>query len=228
MFIKDFLFPKFCLGCGFVCNYLCPKCQNKLSYLDCDFCCYCGRSSLYGLTHPICQRRRGIDGTMAIFHYNNLLKTVIKNIKYRLSTDVWQELCSLIKPERLNKISFYKKLDQKFFLQQISLHKIKFKERGFNQAEIITQFFNRFLNFPVSDCLIRTKQTQSQAQIKDNKKRYLNMKGAFIVNDKNLVCDKNIILIDDVLTTGSTVKEAAFVLKAKGAQRIFVLTLAKG
>lgn len=228
MFIKDLLFPKFCLGCGYIGSYICSNCQNKLIYLEKDSCCYCRKLSLYGLTHPLCRRQYGIDGVMAIFHYNNLLKTIIKNIKYRLAIDVWSELYRVIKPEMLDKISFYKKLQQNFSLQPIPLYRAKLKERGFNQAEIISQFFSQLLKFPQVDYLIRAKQTQSQAQLKNNKKRYLNIKGAFIIGDKNEINNKHIILVDDVMTTGATVKEATYTLKTNGAKRVFVLTLAKG
>lgn len=228
MFLKDILFPKFCLGCGFLGAYICTNCKKKLSYISADVCLYCERKSLYGLTHPGCSRENGVDGLLSIFYYNNLLKTIIKSIKYRLATDVWKELCLVIEADKLLKLRFFKDyLKADFYLEPIPLHRFKLKQRGFNQAKIIADFFNQFLNFTASEFLIRKKDTSAQAQMKNNQDRYHNTLGAFDVLEKKAQ-DKNFILVDDVVTTGSTVKEATKVLKKAGAKRVFVLTLAKG
>ncbi|OGK24079.1 hypothetical protein A3C25_05200 [Candidatus Roizmanbacteria bacterium RIFCSPHIGHO2_02_FULL_38_11] len=228
MFLKDLLFPKFCLGCGFLGAYICSNCQKKLSYISKDVCLYCGKASLWGLTHPGCRRNHGVDGLVSIFYYNNLLKKVIKSIKYRLALDVWEELCLVIEPDKLNKIAAYKKLNfAKFFLQPIPLHTSRLRSRGFNQAKIIASFFSQLLQRPVTEYLLRKKSTFSQAQLKNNKDRYINMRGAFEVLTRE-VDDKNFILVDDVITTGSTLKEAAWTLKRAGASRVVALTLAKG
>lgn len=228
MFLKDFLFPKFCLGCGFLGAYICPNCQKKLSYIEKDICLYCGRASLYGLTHPGCKRNNGIDGFLSIFYYNNLLKSIIKNIKYRLATEVWRELCLIIEPERIQKVKIFKNLlDGQFYLEPIPLHRKKLESRGFNQAKIIALFFKQFLRYPVTENLVRTKDTLPQAQLKNNRARYFNMQGAFAVLSKN-AASKKFILVDDVVTTGSTLKQAARVLRQTRAKAVFALTLARG
>lgn len=228
MFLADLLFPKFCLGCGFLGAYICSNCQKKLNPIQKDSCLYCGKASLYGLTHPACRRDHGIDGYLSIFYYNNLLKSIIKSIKYRLATAVWKELCLVVEPDLLIKIKDYKKfINGQFYLVPIPLHPKRFRIRGFNQAKIIAQFFNRFLHEPTGEFLLRIKDTPSQAQLQNNKDRYVNMQGAFAVLP-NVVEDKDIVLVDDVVTTGSTLKEAARVLKREGARRVFALTLAKG
>lgn len=231
MFLTDLFFPKFCLGCGYIGVYLCQSCQNKLKPIESDTCIYCKKPSLYGLTHPNCIRKLNVDGLLAIYHYNPILKKIIKNIKYRLATEVWKEFYKIIEPQVITKLGFYKKLSICFVIQPIPLSKIKYNERGFNQAKIISIFFQKFLHFPIVNLLIRKKETSAQAQIKNKKERYLNIKGTFVVNDNfrdviNHV--SNIILIDDVVTSGSTVKEAVRVLKKAGAKKVYVLALAKG
>ena len=228
MFLLDLLFPKFCLGCGFLGSYICHNCKCKLIYLEKDLCIYCHKASLYGLTHPTCKRGEGVDGVISIFHYNNLLKSIIKSIKYRLATEVWNELCLTINPDKLNKIKIFQELAVSgYSLQPIPLHPNKFKKRGFNQAQIIADFFSKFLRVGLADNLIRIKDTQAQAQIAKNQARYFNMRGAFEAKNDTLI-GSNIILVDDVMTTGSTLKEAARVLKTAGARKVYVLTLAKG
>lgn len=230
MFIKDLLFPKFCFGCGKIGSYICVQCDKKLIYMEKSRCFYCQKSSPYGLTHPGCRRKNGVDGFMTIFYYNNFLKKIIKTFKYRKAISVWKELCLSIDPEKLQKINFYKKLtvSNRFFLQPIPLHIKKQQIRGFNQAKTIAEFFQLFLGLPVSDHLTRVKETKPQAQINERKKRRLNVKGAFMIKNKTKIKNNNYIIVDDLLTTGRTIEEAVKVLKKEGAKKTFVLTLAKG
>ena len=231
MFLIDLFFPKFCLGCGYIGVYLCPSCSKKLEPINLDTCLYCKKSSLFGLTHLNCIKKLNIDGLLTIYHYSPILKKIIKNIKYRLATEVWQEFYKIIEPQVIAKLGFYKKLSPYFIIQPVPLSKIKYNERGFNQAKIISIFFQKFLDFPIVDLLIRKKEISAQAQIKNIKERYLNIKGTFTINPnyRNAISHvSNIILIDDIVTSGSTVKEAARVLKVAGAKKVYVLALAKG
>lgn len=227
MSLVDLLFPRVCLGCGYLGALLCLNCQKKLKYVEKPTCLYCQKSSYFGLTHPACQKRFGIDGLEAVFYYNDILKKIIKNIKYRLVTQALEELFLVIEPERLKNFFFYQELGDHYFIQPVPLHPRRKTTRGFNQAEIIAAFFNKFLRATAGDFLIRIKETMPQAAITENKKRYLNIRGAFKATGEKIK-GKNIILIDDVVTTGGTVKEAARILKLAGAKRVFVLALAKG
>lgn len=229
MFLKDFLFPKFCLGCGFLGAYICIKCEVKLRHLEKDICVYCRKPSLYGFTHPGCRRFNGVDGFISLYYYSNFMKQIIKNIKYRLATDVWSEFCHVIKPEILYKVNFFKKQKKDFFfIVPIPLHVKKLRLRGFNQAKIIAKFFSHILNIPLTEILERKINTLSQAQIKDHKTRYENVRGVFQKEPKKDIGGKNFLIIDDVLTTGSTMKEAARTLKSSGAASVFALTVAIG
>ncbi|MBI4008875.1 ComF family protein [Candidatus Roizmanbacteria bacterium] len=229
MFLKDLLFPKFCLGCGYLGAYICINCQKKLSYLKKDICLYCGKDSLSGFTHPGCRRNLGIDGFLSVLHYNDFLKAIIKNIKYRLAVDVWEEFCLVVKPERLKKILIYKSLlRDDFLLEPIPLHAHKLQLRGFNQAKIIAQYLQSFLNCRKSGVLLRIRNTPSQTQLQNQKSRYHNMLGAFGVLANKNISGKNFVLVDDVVTTGSTLKEAAKVLKKNGARQVFAITIANG
>lgn len=225
MFIIDLLFPKLCLGCGYAGIYLCPSCLKKLEPIKEDVCLYCKKASVFGLTHINCKNKLNADGLVTIYHYNPILKKIIKNIKYRLATEVWGDFCKSISPGTIDKLGLYKSLSGNFVIQPIPLSKIKYNERGFNQAKFISIYFQKILHFPIVDLLIRGKELSSQAQLKNKKTRYLNTKGVFT----SLQCPySNIILIDDVVTSGSTVAEAAKTLKMAGAKKVYVLALAKG
>ncbi len=230
-FLKDLFFPKFCLGCGKPGIYICLNCQKKLEYIKTQKCFYCKKSSLYNLTHQICLKKLSIDQVGSIFYYNDFFKKIIKNVKYRFAKEIFKELFKIINVDNIRFLELYKNLENDVFIQPIPLHKNKFKDRGFNQAFIISQYLNQLLNFPVIDILERVKETKNQAEIKDRKKRYQNVRGAFKIKkdvDLNLIKNKRIILVDDVITTGFTVNEAAKILKKAGAIKVYCFTLAQG
>lgn len=231
MSIIDLFFPKFCLNCYLPGAYICPRCQKDLKEPRFTSCFFCQKRSLYGLTHQNCLKKLNIDGVGFLFYYNNFLKKIIKNTKYRLATEVLEELTKIIKPETFNHLEFYKKLSSKTYFQPIPLSPKKFRERGFNQALLITKFFQNYFNYSIADFLIRVKETKPQAELKTKRERFNNLKGAFKINpncQQDLILKSRIILIDDVITTGSTVKEAAKTLKKAGADKVYVLALAKG
>jgi len=224
--LKDILFPRFCLGCGFLGSYICLDCQKKLIYLKQDKCLYCKKQSPFGLTHENCKKEYGLDSCMSFLYYNDFLKKIIKAIKYRLATEVLNDLFLVLKPEEIIKINFFRKINKEIFIQPVPLHPQKLKERGFNQAQLLTNFFNNFIYSKITDDLIRKKTTLAQAQLKKRRERYSNLRGAFKTNKQ--VTGKSYILVDDVLTTGITMAEAGKALKKAGAKAVFALSLAKG
>lgn len=224
MIIKDLLFPKFCFGCGFVGVYICPNCQKNLRSIKEHQCLYCNRNSYLGFTHPGCLRADGVDGFFSLYYYDNLLKKTIKNIKYRGVKEALTELLLLINLSIVN--DFKKTLSNNLIVQPIPLHRQREKERGFNQSELIAREIIKNLNQPIDYYLSRQKKTLAQAQIKKRDDRYKNMIGAFYVIKSPIGLD--FLLVDDVVTTGSTIKEAARELKKAGANKVFAFALAKG
>lgn len=181
-----------------------------------------------GITHPGCKRKNGIDGMITFYHYSFFMQKVIKHIKYRLATEVFKEFCQIIQPEVNKKLIFYKQLLTNGLLHPVPLHSTKLKLRGFNQALLIGNFFNTILQLPIINCFKRTKDTISQAEMKEKKDRYLNMRGVFAPNGRIDVYGKEIVVVDDVITTGYTVLEFSKALKQNGATRVFAIALAKG
>ncbi len=116
---------------------------------------------------------------------------------------------------------------QGFIVAPIPLHFNKMKERGFDQAFLIARQVAKILKLPLaSGVLRRVKATLPQATM-TRAERAGNIKGAFEVNRPEWVVGKNILLVDDVFTTGATVNEAAKVLKKKGAGKVYVFTLGR-
>ncbi len=226
MSFLELVFPKFCLGCHQVGRYFCIRCQERLPYTSYDICIYCHKASYQGYTHPRCRRKFGIDCYISLFHYDSFVKKIIKTIKYRLATEVLNELFEIIQKRLREKIIQLQSLNSNVSLQPIPLYKERLRQRGFNQAFLIAEWLKNYGSFSIGDFLMRTKHTDAQAQLPHGKQRYENVRGAFsIINNP---AGSSIILVDDVVTTGATVKEACLVLSRHGAENLTVFTLAKG
>jgi ComF family protein len=110
----------------------------------------------------------------------------------------------------------------------VPIHKSKEEARGFNQAQLIADEIAVAMDMPLWNCITRTKVTTDQFKL-DKIHRNLNVRNAFCINMLyNDVKYKNVLLVDDVYTTGSTVDECSKVLKQQGVQRVFVITAATG
>ena len=108
----------------------------------------------------------------------------------------------------------------------VPLHKTRLREREFNQAQVLSRHIAKEFNKKVSSgALERIRHTKSQAELVINQRR-INVKNSFSAPKKSEVKGKNILLVDDVLTSGATSSEAASALKEAGAGIVFVLTLA--
>lgn len=229
MLILDILFPKHCFVCKKLGKYICSSCANKFYLSEHDVCIYCDKPSYLGLTHHCCIRKHGVDGFVFLYKYNNYLKVVLKTLKYRLVKNGFTELMAITEvPVRTKLNSLITIFDKPPVLSPIPLSKNRLNQRGFNQSEIISGYISKQLGLVNKDYLLRNKNTKSQAKIKSKNLRYKNIRNAFEIKKGLNVEKTNIILIDDIVTTGSTVKEACKVLKRNKAQKVFVFALAKG
>jgi ComF family protein len=111
----------------------------------------------------------------------------------------------------------------------VPLHKSKRSERGFNQAELIARAALKRLRQPIelaTDVLVRQRATMSQVGL-SREQRIANMSDAFRVRDRHRVAGRTVIVVDDVMTTGTTLSECARVLKQAGAERVWAATVAR-
>ena len=111
-------------------------------------------------------------------------------------------------------------------LVPVPLHSTRRRERGFNQALILAEELGTRSGIPVADCLKRIRYTESQTHF-DRDARMENLRGAFQMRQHSDVCNLHLLLIDDILTTGSTVDECARVLLDAGAASVRVATVAR-
>jgi ComF family protein len=140
-----------------------------------------------------------------------------------MAIDIYTELLHIIHPEQMLRCSGYVKLFKELKLLPVPLHRQKLNHRGFNQSDYIATFLSESYKLPIIHSLTRVINTPPQAHLRETNQRKKNIKGAFnLIED---VKDKNILLIDDVVTTGSTLREAAKTLKLHGATNVLAITL---
>lgn len=231
MSILDFLFPKHCLGCGKTGVYFCPRCLASIKRVP-QICPGCERASPFGQTHPLCTTRYTLDGLVSLFAYGGIIREAIHKLKYRYVTDLTKEFLTLIFRELANRQKELLLLSR--FCQEskptiipIPLFWYKENERGFNQASLFGKKLANELNLQFSDkILVRTKNVPSQTKL-TQKERKENVKGIFSVSPIVHSSSFSILLVDDVWTTGATLKEATRVLKEGGVKKVWGLTMAR-
>lgn len=111
-------------------------------------------------------------------------------------------------------------------LVPVPLHHVRRRERGFNQAEVLAELIAPAAGKPVWDALKRVRNTPTQTRL-DRSERMENLNGAFKVRDPQQVKGRDLVLVDDVFTTGSTVEECSRVLRKAGSKSIRVITIAR-
>lgn len=232
----DIIYPKTCLVCKTklskdmpsVDNAVCAECWKNIKRNLPPFCHCCGRRlKANNITRHICpsciKRPLHFDRAFSVCVYEGVVKELIHKFKYE-SKDYLGLTLSRLMTEFIKEYNL--PMDFVDVIIPVPLHKIRLREREFNQAQILSNHIASEFNKRVLDsCLLRHRYTKTQTELEENQ-RLLNVKDSFSVAKKGDIKDKNVLLVDDVLTTGATSSEAAFALKNAGANVVFVLTLA--
>lgn len=229
--ILDLLFPKKCVGCNKSGAYFCRECianirQGELLCPNCDL------PGVFGETHPLCKTRFGLDGLWSLGLYQGSLKRAIQKLKYKPS--FIQDLALIL----TDIIVSYWKAHQPFIFDQIKkdrgknwavvpvpLHWFRQNDRGFNQSGLIGQILSKSMGLDYLNTLKRTRYTKPQVKLKSNNRKK-NIRGAFALSNNYKLKTINYLLVDDVWTTGSTLKECCKILKQNGASKVWAITLA--
>lgn len=228
MNLLDLIFPKRCLTCWRFGKYFCNRCASIVRVIGTSetICPICERPAIGGLTHPRCQSKYSLGGLTSIFRYDGIVKKAVKTLKYRRVTDLAKEFITLVPQPFFLEVT--KLLTNKASLIPIPLHPSRYRDRGFNQAEILGRLFANRLNIPIqTDILRRVKKTVPQVEMKDRKERLQNMKDVFELNHSTIKSSSHIILFDDVFTTGATMRAAAETLKRAGVRSVWAVTMAR-
>jgi len=196
--LVDELFPRFCLGCSKEGETACLDCLRAMQQ------------------EPTWQDLDGLR-VWSAYAYNSCdIDRYIQAWKYRGAQDFIESWLEQIPwPEM--------RVD---LIMAVPLHKRRLLERGFNQADIIAEHLSKHINIPVSTGMRRVRATKAQAKCNGEERR-INLKDAFIA-DPGVVKGKRVVLIDDVVTTGSTLLACGQALKQAGATETACICLARG
>ncbi len=237
------LFPSDCRICGLpLLNIsrlpVCPECLSSIEPIEGRLCSVCGERVLSAyavydddrlLTCPVCRRiDRPFEQAIAFGSYDGALRELVHLLKYNGVRPAANPLGRML-AEAISKVET--NFSQPTVLVvPVPLFKRKNRQRGFNQAEAIAQAALK-AHSPgrlqlATHVLVRTRETHSQIGLTSHQRRE-NLRGAFKVARAEEVTGREVLLVDDVYTTGTTATECARVLRRAGASKVWVATVAR-
>lgn len=221
--LLDLLFPKQCISCHKYGSYLCSNCLPLITRHK-QTCIACGHLSPLGKTHEECQKHTPLSGAILTTEYKDLIRAGLHKIKYRYNYDILNELLTkTLKTEKIQHCLQKEKFD---FCTEVPMHRYKQNQRGFNQATLMAKWVEQTYLIKHLTLLVKTHPTTPQMQLK-REERIFNVIDSFKLDPRSTsIAGKNILLIDDVTTTSSTLEECAKILKKNNAAKIWGLVLA--
>lgn len=232
-FLK-FLYPNRCPICKDVVdgeNNFCINCWKKIQFISEPYCNICGEPFEYsfGLQSDelICgkclYKKPYYDKAISVFIYEKNIARAIFEFKFYQKTFLSKFFSKLISG------SVRKVIDEVDIVVPVPMHIKRLRWRGYSQSFLLARDLAELENkIIIPDLLLKIKHTKAQAKLK-NKERKKNLKSVFVFNDKykDFISDKKIALIDDVITTGTTVNECSKILKENKVKKVFVFSIAK-
>lgn len=222
MSLLDLIFPKRCVSCSRFGAYICRRCFSQIQYIREPVCPVCQRQAVGGRTHQACRSRYRLDGLVVICRYHGPVRKAIVQVKYKLVYDIERVFVNLT-ADNLWRFDLPKNL----VVVPVPLHSKRKKWRGFNQAEILAKSLAKSFKVDFAELLIRVIDTKTQVGLKRDERRK-NVKGAFALKSGESVKGKNVLLVDDVYTSGATMGECCRVLKRAGAGEVWGMAVALG
>ncbi len=250
-YLLDIIFPPACLACK---NYLkdereksdhlCATCSGKLEYLPGFLCPVCFRrlptvtSAEAGLPGIPCHRDAQFILAAPLHYDNPVVQELTQTLKYGGLKTAAEPLANVLAAYFTDSIRSSRLEIGNFVLIPLPLHPAKERKRGFNQALVVAGVlrrnllrsfaFNPLEGLPIlAEAIVKTKDTPSQTEKEDYEARAENVRGVFDIKKPELVAGKNIFLVDDVFTSGATMREAVRVLKSAGAKKIIAVAVAR-
>lgn len=219
----DLLFPMYCLSCGRSIsnrnNCVCDSCFSKISPVI-DGCEYCSGRIIDGRCSVCSDRMWYIEKNICIAEYSGVMKEIIKHYKFHKRKRIYNKFTSQIfDAVKHSGIQFD-------LIVPVPMNKKKKWERGFNQSELLARSVAKFYGKQYSSVLKEKNSTGSQKEM-GYRERFLHILDRYEVTDRAAVSGRNVLLLDDVLTTGATINECARILKNAGALRVYSVTMAR-
>lgn len=222
--LLDLLFPIFCLGCTEPKRYLCDSCMDNLVAPH-QQCIVCKKPSDNGNTHAECRLADTPVQLISAFDYHHdLISGAIITGKYQFVPDIFRELASYA--IHTDAVTLQLGLTKNTIVVPLPLSSGRLRWRGFNQAEIMSHFIARRFNLVVDQAIIRNRNTKTQKEL-GKEERLENMRNSFTVSHTGGIRGESFLIVDDVVTTGSTLLEASKILLKYGAKEVRCFTVAR-
>ncbi len=230
----DIIYPKNCLLCKKALEdnssslTVCGACLEKSEKNVPPFCMKCG-IQLKGneTTHNICKKCQdkplSFSRGWSVFRYQGVIKRLLHLFKYKNKTSLRKVFGEILSDFVY---SYNIPIDNFDLAVPVPMHNVRLREREYNQADLLAEELAKRFNLKLSkNNLRRVRNTKPQIKLNASS-RWQNLQGAFAVKNKNEFENKNILLLDDLFTTGATTSAATEALKSAGAHDVSVLTLA--
>jgi len=207
--LLDLIYPPVCGICDKINKkHLCKKCEIQINK--------------YRIDVIEKSRKKQYDYQVKILKYENIVRKKIIDYKFNEKSYLYKTFAKII----LNNKKIYGFLKKYDIIICVPMYKTKKMQRGYNQSELIAKEIAKKLGIRLEyNNLIKTKDTKKQSTLAKTE-RLENVKNAFDIKNIKSIENKNVILFDDIFTTGSTVEECSKILKKAGAKEVSVLTLA--
>lgn len=216
----DLLFPPKCAACGREGAYLCDTCQPTLKRLERPHCDLCAGPASERICSWCQSTPPDFDGIRAPYRHTGTVRDMVHDLKYRNLRSAAPVL------GRLLHAYFERAPRAADLIVPVPLHPSRERERGYNQSELLARELSHLTGIPSEpDLLRRTRDTAPQVSMEGYEQRRRNIEGAFeCVGDPSGL---SVLLVDDVVTTGSTMSACAAPLKANGATKVWGFSLAR-
>lgn len=220
--IRRIFFPERCSNCG----ELIPITQER---------CSCGFSHVFRISESFCDHCGCEEiSCSCLFASSAFLSHITAPFLY--TGDIKDKLHAFKFSAKLDEAAFFAhEMSQRFesvypgvkidYVCSVPMTEEEFNNRGFNQSRLLSENVSKILMLKEAELLLKIRDTSRQHTLKQ-KERTVNLKEAFVANKKYDISGKNIILCDDIKTTGSTLKECSDVLFAAGANDVYCLCAA--
>ena len=211
--ILDIIYPPVCGICGKLCDEdICKKCQvlliNKIEV---------------GIDDYTFDDTKYFNEHIYIFNYHGIMRDKILQYKFQDKTYLYKMFSKII----VNNKKIYEKIKDYDIIIPVPIHKKRKIERGYNQSELIAKNISIENNISLNTIsLQKEKNTVAQSTLNKQERRE-NIRNAYICKNKELIKNKNILIFDDVYTTGNTVNECSKALRSAEVNNIGILTIAK-
>ena len=225
-YLINYFLPEVCPNCRKELleeDFLCKNCMGEIAANEGEVCSCCG--SRLDMVLDICSKCIKEDqhlwtSSVCVFAMNKAIHDIILNFKYKNEIELFPFLAQKISEKIQNEGLKFE------LITAVPLHFMKYFLRGYNQSVLLAKKVSKLTNTTYGTLLIRNKYTKTQTSLSGEERRK-NLQNVFLAKKRAIIKNKDILLIDDVYTTGSTLRSASKALIDAGASKVTILVLAR-